>query len=89
LIALLGCARKSCLKILFRVAFLYLEALRTCEGEGGYQPMLALWAEMNVVVTTDFRQVLGEAVAKSIGSRNLDLVFPGAQLRLDRFLSLI
>jgi hypothetical protein len=44
---------------------------------------------MNVVVTTDFRQVLGEAVAKSIGSRNLDLVFPGAQLRLDRFLSLI
>src|SRR6202167_1719551 len=39
--------------------------------------------------TTDFRQVLGEAVAKSIGAKNLELVFPGAQLRPDRFLRLI
>jgi hypothetical protein len=37
-------------------------------------------------VTTDFRQVLGEAVTKSIGASNLDLVFPGARLKADRFL---
>jgi uncharacterized protein (DUF1501 family) len=43
----------------------------------------------DLAVTTDFRQVLGEAVAKSIGSKNLDLVFPGAELRPDRFLRLI
>jgi uncharacterized protein (DUF1501 family) len=43
----------------------------------------------DLAVTTDFRQVLGEAVAKSVGARNLDLVFPGAQLRPDRFLHLI
>jgi uncharacterized protein (DUF1501 family) len=43
----------------------------------------------DLAVTTDFRQVLGEAVAKSIGVRNLELVFPGAQLRQDRFLRII
>ena len=31
------------------------EALRTCEGERGYQPMLAVWAEMNVVLADEFR----------------------------------
>ena len=43
----------------------------------------------DLAVTTDFRQVLGEAVAKSIGSRNLDQIFPGAQLRQDHFLRII
>jgi uncharacterized protein (DUF1501 family) len=43
----------------------------------------------DLAVTTDFRNVLGEAVAKSIGARNLDTVFPGAQLRQDRFLNII
>ncbi|HEY1160490.1 MAG TPA: DUF1501 domain-containing protein [Terracidiphilus sp.] len=43
----------------------------------------------DLAVTTDFRQVLGEAVAKTIGAANLELVFPGAQLRPDRFLRLI
>jgi uncharacterized protein (DUF1501 family) len=43
----------------------------------------------DLAVTTDFRQVLGEAVSKSIGARNLDMVFPGAQLRQDRFLRMI
>jgi uncharacterized protein (DUF1501 family) len=43
----------------------------------------------DLAVTTDFRQVLGEAVAKSIGARNLDMVFPGAQLRQDRFLRIV
>jgi uncharacterized protein (DUF1501 family) len=36
-----------------------------------------------------FRQVLGEAVAKTIGANNLELVFPGAKLQPDRFLRLI
>jgi hypothetical protein len=31
------------------------EALRTYEGERGYQPMLAGWAEMNVVLGDEFR----------------------------------
>jgi len=43
----------------------------------------------DLAVTTDFRQVLGEAVAKSMGARNLDLVFPNAQLQPNRFLHLI
>ena len=43
----------------------------------------------DLAVTTDFRQVLGEAVAKTLGANNLEMVFPGAQLRQDRFLRLI
>ncbi len=43
----------------------------------------------DLTVTTDFRQVLGEAVAKTLGATNLELVFPGAQLRADRFLRLV
>lgn len=31
------------------------EALRTYEGERGYQPMVAVWAEMNVVLADEFR----------------------------------
>jgi hypothetical protein len=30
-------------------------ALRTYEGDRGYQPMLAVWAEMNVVLADEFR----------------------------------
>ena len=43
----------------------------------------------DLAVTTDFRQVLGEAVSKTLGANNLDLVFPGAQLRTDRFLRIV
>jgi uncharacterized protein (DUF1501 family) len=43
----------------------------------------------DLAVTTDFRQVLGEAVSKTIGATNLELVFPGAGLRADRFLRLV
>jgi uncharacterized protein (DUF1501 family) len=43
----------------------------------------------DLAVTTDFRQVLGEAVAKTIGANNLDLVFPGARLHSDQFLRII
>lgn len=31
------------------------EALRTYEGERGYQPMVAVWAEMDVVLADEFR----------------------------------
>jgi uncharacterized protein (DUF1501 family) len=43
----------------------------------------------DLAVTTDFRQVLGEAVTKSIGARNMDAVFPGARLRQGRFLGIL
>jgi uncharacterized protein (DUF1501 family) len=43
----------------------------------------------DLAVTTDFRQVLGEAVSKTIGASNLDLVFPGAKLHPTGFLNLI
>lgn len=43
----------------------------------------------DLTVTTDFRQVLGEAVVKTLGANNLEMVFPGAALRQDRFLRLI
>jgi uncharacterized protein (DUF1501 family) len=38
-------------------------------------------------VTTDFRNVLGEAALRSLGARNLDVVFPGAQLQPEHFLN--
>lgn len=40
-------------------------------------------------VTTDFRNVLGEAASKTMGARKLDVVFPGAQLDADRFLNFL
>jgi len=40
----------------------------------------------DLAVTTDFRQVLGEAVSKTLGASNLEMVFPGARLKADRFL---
>ncbi len=43
----------------------------------------------DLVVTTDFRQVLGEAAFKTLGVRNLDVVFPGAGLHKQQFLGLI
>ena len=40
-------------------------------------------------VTTDFRNVLGEAAYKTLGARRLDTVFPGAKLNQSSFLHLI
>src|SRR3984957_12781021 len=40
-------------------------------------------------VTTDFRNVLGEAAYKTLGSRNLDLVFPGASVAPGQFLNFV
>ena len=36
-------------------------------------------------VTTDFRNVLGEAAYKTLGSKRLDVVFPGAQIEPGSF----
>ena len=42
----------------------------------------------DLAITTDYRQVLGEVVAKSIGSSNLEVTFPGARLNPKQFLGL-
>ncbi|WP_246302103.1 DUF1501 domain-containing protein [Granulicella arctica] len=43
----------------------------------------------DLTVTTDFRNVLGEAAYKTLGAKNLDVVFPNAQVRPDHFLNFI
>jgi uncharacterized protein (DUF1501 family) len=43
----------------------------------------------DLAITTDYRQVLGEVVAKSIGATNLELTFPGAKLNQKQFLGLV
>jgi uncharacterized protein (DUF1501 family) len=43
----------------------------------------------DLAVTTDFRTVLGEAAYKTLGSRNLDVVFPNAKVRPAGFLGLM
>ena len=43
----------------------------------------------DLAVTTDFRTVLGEATFKTLGTRNLEAVFPGARLQPADFLDLI
>jgi uncharacterized protein (DUF1501 family) len=40
----------------------------------------------DLALTTDYRQVLGELVTRTMGANNLDLVFPGAKLTSSRFL---
>jgi uncharacterized protein (DUF1501 family) len=48
-----------------------------------------LYEERDLAITTDFRQVLGEAAYRTLGARNLDLVFPGAGLAPGKFLNMI
>lgn len=43
----------------------------------------------DLTVTTDFRRVLGEAAYKTLGARNLNLVFPGSQVAPQEFLNFI
>jgi uncharacterized protein (DUF1501 family) len=40
----------------------------------------------DLVVTTDFRKVLGEAAYKTLGARNLETIFPGAKVEPSGFL---
>jgi uncharacterized protein (DUF1501 family) len=48
-----------------------------------------LYQNRDLAITTDFRQVLGEAAFKTLGARNLELVFPGSQLKTTQFLNLV
>ena len=48
-----------------------------------------LYEERDLAITTDFRQVLGEAAFKTLGARNLEFVFPGAGLENNRFLNIL
>jgi uncharacterized protein (DUF1501 family) len=41
----------------------------------------------DLTVTTDFRRVLGEATYKTLGSKNLELVFPGSKVNPLEFLN--
>src|ERR1700733_13601774 len=43
----------------------------------------------DLTVTTDFRNVLGEAAYKTLGSRNLEAVFPGANVTPEHFLDFV
>jgi uncharacterized protein (DUF1501 family) len=43
----------------------------------------------DLTVTTDFRNVLGEAAYKTLGAKNLEVVFPGAQVKPGTFLNFI
>ena len=43
----------------------------------------------DLVLTTDYRQVLGEVVTRTLGASNLDVVFPGAAITPSRFLRLV
>jgi uncharacterized protein (DUF1501 family) len=43
----------------------------------------------DLVLTTDYRQVLGEVVTKTLGAGNLEIVFPGANLMPNRFLRIV
>ena len=43
----------------------------------------------DLMVTTDFRNVLGEAAYKTLGAKNLEVVFPGAKVRPGEFLNLL
>jgi uncharacterized protein (DUF1501 family) len=43
----------------------------------------------DLALTTDYRQVLGELVTRTMATTNLDLVFPGAKLTPNRFLKIV
>jgi len=43
----------------------------------------------DLAITTDYRQVLGEVVSRTIGATNLEVTFPGARLNPKQFLGLV
>ena len=48
-----------------------------------------LYEGRDLALTTDFRQVLGEAVARHMGNKNLATVFPGFENQPGKFLKLL
>ncbi len=43
----------------------------------------------DLAVTTDFRRVLGETAYKTLGAKNMEIVFPGAQVNPAEFLNFV
>jgi len=43
----------------------------------------------DLTVTTDFRRVLGEAAFKTLGAKNMEMVFPGANVTPSEFLNFV
>jgi uncharacterized protein (DUF1501 family) len=43
----------------------------------------------DLAITTDFRQVLGEAAYKTVNAHNLEQVFPGAGLKPSHLLNIL
>jgi uncharacterized protein (DUF1501 family) len=43
----------------------------------------------DLAITTDYRQILGEVLSKTIGATNLEATFPGAKLNPKQFLGLV
>ncbi|MGO9436140.1 MAG: DUF1501 domain-containing protein [Terracidiphilus sp.] len=43
----------------------------------------------DLALTTDYRDVLGEVVSRSLGASNLEMVFPGARIAPSNFLRLV
>ena len=43
----------------------------------------------DLTVTTDFRQLLGEAAYKQVGARDMNLIFPNANMGSQRFLNIL
>jgi uncharacterized protein (DUF1501 family) len=48
-----------------------------------------LYEGRDLAITTDFRQILGEAAFKTLGSQKLDLVFPQSGLKQSNFLNIL
>ncbi|MFT4114961.1 DUF1501 domain-containing protein [Silvibacterium sp.] len=48
-----------------------------------------LYEERDLAITTDFRQVLGESVYKTLGAHNLNTVFPDSGLQSNHFLNIL
>ena len=58
----------------------------------GQWPGLApeqLYQDRDLSITTDFRQVLGEAAYRTLGAENLEVIFPGSRLKPAHFLNFI
>jgi uncharacterized protein (DUF1501 family) len=48
-----------------------------------------LYEARDLAITTDFRRVLGEAALRTLGARNLDIVFPQSGLSHSSFLNIL
>lgn len=48
-----------------------------------------LYEERDLAITTDFRRVLGEAALRTLGARDLEMIFPGASLHTNKFLGIL